>query len=234
MYPNRQLIGMFFAAVFGYMKSRKKRKLKRKWIFWLGLVLLGFILYSNIRIDRYAKGRLYDTVSAVPHYHTALVLGTSPIGRNGGPNLYFLSRIDATAKLYEAGKIDRILVSGDNRKVEYNEPEEMKKALVDKGIPEEVIFLDYAGFRTFDSVVRAKEVFGQSEFIVVSQRFHNERAVFIAGKKGIKAAGFNAAGVRASYGFITHVREWGARCKVFIDLMFGKKPHFLGEPVDIG
>ena len=225
---------MFFAAVYGHMKSRKKRKLKRKWILWLGLVLLGFILYSNIRIDRYAKGRLYDTVSAVPHYHTALVLGTSPIGRNGGPNLYFLSRIDATAKLYEAGKIDRILVSGDNRKVEYNEPEEMKKALVDKGIPEEVIFLDYAGFRTFDSVVRAKEVFGQSEFIVVSQRFHNERAVFIAGKKGIKAAGFNAADVRASYGFITHVREWGARCKVFIDLLFGKKPHFLGDPVDIG
>ena len=225
---------MFFAAVFGYMKSRKKRKLKRKWIFWLGLVLLGFILYSNIRIDRYAKGRLYDTVSAVPHYHTALVLGTSPIGRNGGPNLYFLSRIDATAKLYEAGKIDRILVSGDNRKVEYNEPEEMKKALVDKGIPEEVIFLDYAGFRTFDSVVRAKEVFGQSEFIIVSQKFHNERAVFIAGKKGLKAAGFNAADVRASYGFITHVREWGARCKVFLDLLLGKKPHFLGEPVDIG
>lgn len=225
---------MFFAAVYGHMKSRKKRKLKRKWILWLGLVLLGFILYSNIRIDRYAKGRLYDSVSAVPHYHTALVLGTSPVGRNGGPNLYFLSRIDATAKLYEAGKIDRILVSGDNRKVEYNEPEEMKKALVDKGIPEEVIFLDYAGFRTLDSVVRAKEVFGQSDYIVVSQRFHNERAVFIAGKKGIKAAGFNAADVRASYGFITHVREWGARCKVFIDLLFGKKPHFLGDPVDIG
>ena len=229
-----RIFGMFFAAVSGHMKPRKKRQFKRKWILWLGLVLLGFILYSNIRIDRYAKGRLYDTVSDVPHYHTALVLGTSPIGRNGGPNLYFLSRIDATAKLYEAGKIGRILVSGDNRKEEYNEPEEMKKALVDKGIPEEVIFLDYAGFRTFDSVVRAKEVFGQSEFIVVSQKFHNERAVFIAGKKGIKAAGFNAADVRASYGFITHVREWGARCKVFIDLLFGKKPHFLGEPVNIG
>ena len=225
---------MFFAAVMGHMKSGKKRKLKKKWVVWLGLVLLGFILYCNIRIDRYAKDRLYDTVSAVPHYHTALVLGTSPVGRNGGPNLYFLSRIDATAKLYEAGKIDRILVSGDNRKVEYNEPEEMKKALVDKGIPEEVIFLDYAGFRTFDSVVRAKEVFGQSEFIVVSQEFHNERAVFIAGKKGIKAAGFNAADVRASHGFITRVRELGARCKVFLDLLLGKKPHFLGEPVDIG
>lgn len=216
------------------MKSRKKRNLKKRWIVWLGLVLLGFILYSNIRIDKYAKGRLYDTVSSVPHYRTALVLGTSPIGRSGGPNLYFLYRIDATVKLYEAGKIDRILVSGDNHKRGYNEPEEMRKALVDKGIPEEVIFLDYAGFRTLDSVVRAKEVFGQSEYIVVSQKFHNERAVFIAGKKGIKAVGFNATDVRASYGFITRVREWGARCKVFIDLLFGKKPHFLGEPIDIG
>ena len=225
---------MFFAAVCGQMKSRKKRKLKKKWIFWLGLVLLGFILYSNIRIDRYAKDRLYDTVSTVPHYHTALVLGTSPIGRSGGPNRYFLYRIDATVKLYEAGKIDRILVSGDNHKRGYNEPEEMRKALVDKGIPEEVIFLDYAGFRTLDSVVRANEVFGQSEFIVISQKFHNERAVFIAKKKGIKAAGFNAADVPGRYGFITHVREWGARCKVFLDLLSGKKPHFLGEPVDIG
>lgn len=216
------------------MKSRKKRNLKKRWIVWLGLVLLGFILYSNIRIDKYAKGRLYDTVSSVPHYRTALVLGTSPIGSSGGPNLYFLYRIDATVKLYEAGKIDRILVSGDNHKRGYNEPEEMRKALVDKGIPEEVIFLDYTGFRTLDSVVRAKEVFGQSEFIVISQKFHNERAVFIAKKKGIKAAGFNAADVRASYGLITHVREWGARCKVFIDLLFGKKPHFLGEPIDIG
>lgn len=98
------------------MKSKKKRKLKKKWVIWLGLILLGFILYSNIRIDKYAKGRLYNTVSAVPHYHTALVLGTSPIRRNGGPNQYFLARIDAAANLYEAGKVDRILVSGDNRK----------------------------------------------------------------------------------------------------------------------
>ena len=225
---------MLFVAHFRHMKMRKERKHKKRLLLWLGVVLLGFILYSNIRIDKNSKGNLYDTVSDVPHYHTALVLGTSPIGRNGGPNLFFLSRIDATVKLYEAGKIDRILVSGDNRKEEYNEPEEMKKALVDKGIPEEIIFLDYAGFRTLDSVVRAKEVFGQSEFIVVSQKFHNERAVFIAGKKGIKAVGFNAADVPGRYGFITHVREWGARCKVFLDLLSGKKPHFLGEPVDIG
>ena len=148
-------------------------------------------------------------------------------------NLLFLRKTDRDVEEV-LRQVHRILVSGDNRKEEYNEPEEMKNALVDKGIPEEVIFLDYAGFRTLDSVVRARDVFGQSEFIVVSQKFHNERAVFIAGKKGIKAAGFNAADVRAYYGFITHVREWGARCKVFLDLLFGKKPHFLGEPVDIG
>ena len=225
---------MFFAAIFGHMKTRKERKHKKRWLLWLGLILLGFILYSNIRIDRYSKGRLYDNVSDVPHYHTALVLGTSPVGRNGGPNRYFLARIDAAAELYQAGKIDRILVSGDNRKRGYNEPEEMKKALVDKGIPEAVIFLDYAGFRTFDSVIRTKEVFGQSEFVVISQKFHNERAVFIAKKKGITAVGYNAVDVRGRYGLVTHVREWGARCKVFIDLLLGKKPHFLGEPVDIG
>lgn len=225
---------MLFAAAFGHMKPRKERKHKKIWLLWLGLVLLGFILYSNIRIDRYSKDKLYDTVSDVPHYHTALVLGTSPVGRFGGPNLFFLARIDAAAELYQAGKIDRILVSGDNRKEEYNEPEEMKKALVDKGIPEEVIFLDYAGFRTFDSVVRAHEVFRQPNFIVVSQKFHNERAVFIAGKKGIEAFGYNAEDVGFNYGLMTYIRECFARCKVYIDLLTGKQPHFLGDPVDVG
>ena len=213
--------------------TKKGKTFFTKWLLRIAVILLGFIIYSNVRIDRYAGGRLYDKVADVPHYHTALVLGTSPIGRNGMPNVYFISRIEATARLYKAGKIDRIIVSGDNRRKDYNEPEEMKQALVAKGIPEEIIFPDYAGFRTFDSVVRAKEVFGQTEFIVVSQKFHNERAIFIAGKKGIDAVGYNASDVNAYYGFLTNVREWGARCKVFLDLMFGKKPHFLGEPVDI-
>lgn len=204
------------------MKSRKKKNRFLKWVLGLGLVSLGFILYCNVRIDRYSKDRLYDTVSDVPHCHTALVLGVPPVGKGGTPNLYFLYRMDAAAKLYEAGKIDRILVSGDNMKRGYDEPEAMKKALVERGVPEEIIFKDDAGFRTFDSVVRAKEVFGQSEFIVVSQKFHNERAVFIAGKKGIKAVGYNAADVRISYGLTTLIREWGARCKVFLDLLFGK------------
>ena len=205
-----------------------------KWAFWMVLILVGFVLYCNIRIDRYAEHRVFDNVSDLPHYQTALVLGTAPTLANGVTNLFFRYRINACADLYNAGKIDRIIVSGDNRHVYYNEPEEMKKALVERGIPEDVIYLDYAGFRTFDSVVRAKKVFGQSAFIIVSQRFHNERAVFIAGKKGIDAIGYNARDIRGRYGLIPHLREWLARCKVFIDLLIGKTPHFLGEPIDIG
>lgn len=209
----------------------------KKTIGWLSvgcLVLMGVVFFCNVRIGSYARPRLYDRVEDVPHRHAAVVLGTSPTGRNGGPNRFFHARIDACADLYDAGRIDRIIVSGDNRYVYYNEPAAMKSALVARGVPADVIFLDYAGFRTLDSVVRAKEVFGQSSFIVVSQRFHNERAVFIAGKKGIDAVGYNAGDVGFHYGFVTYVREWFARCKVFLDLLVGKKPHFLGDPVDIG
>ena len=205
-----------------------------KCVLILGLVLAGFVLFCNLRISSYAKSRLYHSADDIPHYHTAVVLGTSPNGRSGGPNRFFYARINACAELYEAGKIDRIIVSGDNRHVSYNEPEAMKRALVDKGVPASVIFLDYAGFRTLDSVVRAKEVFGQQSFVVISQQFHNERAVFIAGKKGIDALGFNAEDVGFHYGFVTYIREWFARCKVYLDLLLGKQPHFLGEPIDIG
>ena len=199
----------------------------------LGLGLLGIIAFCNIRIASYAKSRLYDNVEDIPHYHTAVVLGTSPTGRNGGPNRFFHARIDACVDLYKAGKIDRVIVSGDNRHASYNEPAAMKRALVEKEVPAEIIFLDYAGFRTFDSVVRAREVFGQQSFVIVSQPFHNERAVFIAGKKGIDAVGFNAEDVGFHYGFLTYFRECFARCKVYLDLLTGKEPHFLGDPIDI-
>ena len=211
----------------------KFRKIIRVF-FILCLVLLGLIVYCNISISQYAKSKLYDSVERIPYRRAALVLGTSPRGRNGGPNRFYMARINACVELYEADKIDRIIVSGDNHHASYNEPEAMRRSLVERGIPDEVIFLDYAGFRTFDSVVRAHEVFRQPNFIVVSQKFHNERAVFIAGKKGIDALGYNAEDVGFNYGLMTYVREWFARCKVYLDLLTGKQPHFLGEPIDIG
>ena len=164
-------------------------------------------------------------------YHPLCVLFRFLGGGAGAIEIH--ARIKACVDLYNARKIDRIIVSGDNHHVSYNEPEAMRASLVEMGIPNEVIFLDYAGFRTFDSVVRAREVFGQQSFTVVSQKFHNERAIFIAGKKGIDAVGYNASGVGLNYGLMTYVRELFARCKVYLDLATGKKPHFLGEPVDL-
>ena len=110
-----------------------------------------------------------------------------------------------------------------------HEAEEMKKELMQKGVPEKSIYLDYAGFRTLDSVVRAKEVFGQTRLTIISQRFHNERAIYLAEKNGITAIGFNARDVDVYAGLKTNIRELFARVKMFIDLAIDKQPHFLGE-----
>jgi SanA protein len=136
-------------------------------------------------------------------------------------------------KLYEAGKIEYLVISGDNSREEYNEPQDMKDKLVKRGFPEEKIYLDYAGFRTYDSMIRMKEIFGQTSFTIISQEFHVERAVFIARHFDIDAIGYNAKDVESYGGFRTKLREKFARVKVFIDFLFRKKPKFLGDPVEI-
>ena len=109
----------------------------------------------------------------------------------------------------------------------------MTLALIEKGVPANVIYLDYAGFRTLDSMIRAKEIFGQNEFIVVSQEFHNQRAVYIARQNGINAYGYNAKDVNKQAGLKTNIREYFARAKVFIDDWFGVNPKFLGEKIEV-
>lgn len=218
--------------------------MKNRFLHWVGkvfktlvILVIAFgcaVLYCNVRVRSVGRPRTYDSVQDIPHRHAALLLGTTPKTRRGTTNKYFTYRIDACAALYKAGKVDRIIVSGDNHRRNYNEPEEMRKALVAKGIPDSVIFLDYAGFRTLDSVVRAREIFGQTSYTVVSQRFHNERAIFIARKKKIDAIGLNARDAGRRYGLKTRIREVFARCKVFLDLLIGKQPHFLGDSIDIG
>jgi SanA protein len=109
----------------------------------------------------------------------------------------------------------------------------MKAELVKLGVPAEKIYLDYAGFRTYDSVYRLRDIFGQSSFTVISQEFHNRRAIYIAQELGLQAVGFNANDVDAYNGFKTQLREKFARVKVFIDLLMNKKPKFLGEKIKI-
>ena len=178
------------------------------------------------------ESSIYGVVGELPYNKVGLLLGTSPVGRNGKENLYFKYRIEAAVQLYKAGKISYILLSGDNHTKEYDEPKYMKKALLNKGVPEEAIVLDYAGFRTLDSVVRAKEVFGQNSFTIISQKFHNERAVYLAHHYGISAVGYNAREVKRLN--IPVLRESLARVKMFLDILFHKKPKFLGEKIEIG
>lgn len=177
----------------------------------------------------------YDDVDAVPYNRVALVLGTSKYLIGGGTNHYFQTRIRAATELYNNGKVDYILVSGDNATLQYNEPRQMRRALIKAGIPARAIYSDYAGFRTLDSIVRAREVFGQARFTVVSQAFHNERAIFIARHFGIEAVGFNAQDPSAYQGIRTRVREVFARLMGVLDLyILDKGPKFLGQPVNIG
>src|SRR5690606_36680490 len=138
---------------------------------------------------------IYTSVEDIPHRKVGVVLGTSKYLRNNRINLYYQYRIDATVALYKAGKIDYVLISGDNGSQYYDEPTTFKEDLVRLGIPENKIYLDYASFRTLDSIVRANKVFLLNDFTVISQNFHNQRALAIAGHYDLDVIAFNAQDV---------------------------------------
>jgi SanA protein len=202
------------------MKKLRKWYGKRwfRWALWIFGFFFMFILISNIWINASTRKFLFDDVNAVPSKKVGLVLGASRVLPDGRRNLFFEYRIDAAVELYKSGKIKLIVVSGDNSSQDYDEPTMMKEELVMRGIPECKITCDYAGFRTFDSVMRMWKIFGQTSFIVISQKFHNQRAVFIGRKHGLDLIGYNAKDVEGTNGLKTHFREYFARAKAVIDL----------------
>lgn len=214
------------------MKIKKKHLLY--WIvsIFVLLVIITQVCYWTVALN--SKDRLYDSVSEIPYNDVGMVLGTGPKTKSGRTNLFFQYRIDAAEALYKAGKIKFILISGDNSRNDYSEPDVMKDSLIHRGIPADVIYLDYAGFRTWDSVIRAKEIFGQTKMTVISQRFHNERSIFIGNHFGMKLIGFNAKDASAGYLIRAYIRENLARVKIFVDLLIGKQPYFSGTPIEIG
>ncbi|MDO5316681.1 MAG: ElyC/SanA/YdcF family protein [bacterium] len=219
------------------MKTKKNKSFIRLVIRWgliCALVVLALVSVCNVIVIQSAKGRTYNNVEEIPYNKVGVVLGTVPKLSNGNDNYYYTCRMKATADLYYAGKISYIIASGDNHIKEYNEPECMRNSLVALGVPDTVIYLDYAGFRTFDSMVRAKKVFGQDSITVISQHWHNQRAIFVARQQDMNAIGFDAkdAIVRKAY-FKNHLREMLAKVKAVVDVCFGKQPHFLGEPIII-
>ncbi|MFX3625953.1 MAG: SanA/YdcF family protein [bacterium] len=213
-----------------------KKWLKRIFIFGVITSVLVFLLiiWSNNHVETKAKQSIYKQIDSIPTTNIGLVLGTSRYVRGGGENLYFKYRIDAAVELFKSGKVKHLLVSGDNHVKEYDEPQDMREALIERGVPDSCITLDYAGFRTLDSIIRCWKVFGQTKFLIISQPFHNERAVFIGRHYNLDVSAYNAQKVSASYGFKTQLREYLARVKAVLDVyILNKKPKFLGEPVEI-
>lgn len=210
----------------------KNRKFKRL-VYVTLIILTVFTIWANYSITSFSNQYITSDIHKVKKHKVALLLGTSKYRKNGKKNDYFFNRIEAVKLLYFKNKIEHVLISGDNSSKSYNEPEDMKKELIKVGIPEDKIHLDFAGFSTIESVIRANKVFGLNSFIVVSQKFHNQRAVYLARENNIQAYGFNAKDVDAYWGIKTKIREVFAKNKVFLDLKFGTTPTYLGEKVVI-
>jgi SanA protein len=211
-------------------KIRKKRWRRTIYSLLIGAGLFaGFVLYANQSVIASSRGHIYTDTSAIPKNRVALVLGTAPKLADGHNNLYFVHRIAAAAKLYQAGKVEKILVSGDNSRATYDEPTAMKQALIEKGVPAEAVVIDYAGFHTLDSIVRAHKVFGLTSLTIITDDFHLPRALYIAGHEGLDAVGFQTEPLPASVSPQTWVREVGSRALMFVDLyVTHRSAKFLG------
>lgn len=192
-------------------------------------VIVAVMVVCDRMVDHAAKDKLYDDVENVPHRKVGLVLGTSPISTwSGRRNYYFDHRIKAAADLYNAGKVDWLVVSGgDYRNSEngYDEPVAMRDSLIKQGVDSIRIVLDYDGTRTLNSIAKMRDVYRQDSIIIISQKYHNERALYQANHLGIDAIGYNAKtpGRRKSW-WRNRGREVLARVKLFIDLVRGVQP----------
>lgn len=214
--------------------KHKRHKIKFRTIIILLVVFpMAFSALVNIVIARNYDQFIYSDGKKIPSKDVALVLGTSR-SFHGELNLYYTSRLKAASDLYSTGKVKKILVSGDNSTKYYNEPITMQKDLIKLGVKAEDIHLDYAGFSTLDSVIRAKKVFGLDEFIIISQKFHCERALFIARSRNIEAIAYATPYIEHEGKIRIFMRELLARVKAGIDIwVINSAPRFLGEKIKI-
>jgi len=210
-----------------------KGRLWRVLLIVVFILLLVFIWAVNYIVVRDTKKQLYYSTDNIPKNKVGLLLGTAKYKDKARNivNIYYQTRIDAAAKLFMDGKVDYIIVSGDNSTKYYNEPVCMRDDLIAKGVPANRIILDNAGFRTLDSILRCKDVFGQTKFTIISQAFHNQRAIFIANKKNLETVAFCSAD--GDDYFEETIREKLARVKMMFDLMLNKQAKIYGDKVEI-
>lgn len=213
---------------------KKKQKVFMYMVMGCFIAILLLIFICNRLICSNAEGKLYTEVDSIPQSEVGLLLGTTPQTRIGErENMFFKYRIDATEELYKAGKIQFILISGDENSLDgINEPECMRDSLVARGIPKNVIFLDGKGYRTLDSVVRMRTVYGVRIFTIISQKFHNERALYLAEHLGLDVENiqaYNAKDPTSAMSMMTYIREYFARVKMFLDIWMDKQPSSLKD-----
>lgn len=213
------------------MTARFRRTLW--WCLGVFLSVAGLVAGANFWIIERTRDRIYTSLDALPTEEVALVLGTSRfVGEYRNP--FFEGRMDTAAKLFHAGKVRHFLVSGDNGRPEYDEPTWMRDALVERGVPASAVTLDYAGFRTLDSMIRAKAVFGLSRFTVVTDDFHQPRAVFLARAQGLEVVGCTSEHVPFRWSRQTRARELISRTVACLEVyLLHTKPRFYGPPVKI-
>lgn len=203
-----------------------------------GLLAIGAVVaVCNWWVIASTRDRVYPSVDSLPDNAVGLVLGTSPYARDGGPNAHFAGRMDTAAAVWAAGKVRHLLLSGANPSERYNEPRAMFEALRDRGVPEQAMTLDFAGFRTLDSLIRAQQIFGLERLTIISQRYHGYRSLFIARHRGLDAVAVAApTNPVVTQSRRTEIREVFARVKAVLDLYFtAKAPKFLGErePIEL-
>jgi SanA protein len=201
-------------------------------LFGIGAAALVVTLLAWLaerRLHRTAEALSFSDVAKVPAADVALVLGTAPIGPEGGPNRYFVYRLDAAAALWKAGKVKYLVVSGSGE-----EPAGMRAGLIERGVPAQAIYRDRAGYRTWDSVLRARDVYGQKRIVIVSQRFHLDRALFIARHEGVAAWGLEARDVGTPYSIFTELRRYPSALRAYYDVWTGATARDIGKKVVIG
>ncbi len=205
----------------------------KKFIIIAVLLLIGLVWTVNYIVSSTTQKQLYYDVASIPKNKVGLLLGTAKYNDKGRNivNLYYQNRIDAAVALYMAGKIDYIIVSGDSNTIYYNEPVLMKNDLIARGVPAKKIFMDNAGFRTLDSILRCRDIFGQEQFTIISQAFHDQRAVYIANHKGIKTIAYCANDGDTVW--FSYLREKFARVKMIYDLIENTQAKYYGDRVEI-
>ena len=186
------------------------------------------MLVCNQLVKNNAQGKVIDEIDSIRFESVGLLLGTTPQTRIGGrKNMFFKYRIDAAEELYKAGKIKKILISGDENSLDgVNEVESMRDSLMARGVPKDAIYLDGKGFRTICSIINANKLYDIHSYIIISQRFHNERALYLAEHLGLQVQclqAYNAKDPQSTMALMTYIREYFARVKMFLDLLMNKE-----------